>query len=80
MSRFVNLRYQFTLGNLATFINEEGHDSLWYEVANVLFDDIEVAADKVLNDSSLHDDPCTLLFCTCLHCFWHVFKCDLWEV
>lgn len=57
----VDLNYKLTLGQSATLIDEEPHDCLGNEVGNVLFNNGEVAKDKVLDDASLHDNARTLL-------------------
>ena len=74
VTRLVNLRNKLTLSNLATLIDQEGHDSLGYEVANVLLHDAEVAVNQVLNHSGLHDDSSALLVFTGAHRLRHLVQ------
>ena len=61
VTSFVYLRNELALGDLATLVDQEGHDCFGHEVTDVLFHNAEVAVNQVLNHSRFHDHSSALL-------------------
>lgn len=60
----VDFTHKLPLGNIFALVYQKGHDGLWDQVGDVLFDNSEVALNEVLNNHSLHNDARVLGSCT----------------
>lgn len=78
VSLFVNLLNEFALGFFATLVDQEGHDGFGDDVSNVLFYQVEVRLDEVLDDTGFHDYAAGFLMGVGTHLVWDLGQ-DNWR-
>jgi hypothetical protein len=68
------------VGFTATLVDQKGHDGFWNDVGNILFHQVEIRLDKVLDHTGLHDHTAALLVSVGSHLVRNLRKSNEWEV